>query len=155
MSKVENYGQSIEIKKQQLQSLEASVDNATKLFQNARAEYMEVLLAQRDLMEASMVLIETKQQQLAAIVNAYQALGGGAALYGPGVVVTPVEELPLQPEDGETVPPLTPPTLPADQAPKGSEMLPSPDPTAPKDPNAPNAPQGGADGNNLRVLPPA
>ncbi|APZ93902.1 Cation efflux system protein CusC precursor [Fuerstiella marisgermanici] len=77
MTKVENYRQSIEIKKQQLAALEASVDTASKLFQNARAEYVEVLLAQREMMEARMLLIETKQQQLAAVVNAYQALGGG------------------------------------------------------------------------------
>lgn len=77
LAKVDNYGTSIAIKKLQLQSLESSVDNASKLFQNARAEYMEVLLAQRDLMEARMVTIETKQQQLSAVVNAYQALGGG------------------------------------------------------------------------------
>lgn len=38
---------------------------------------MEVLLAQREMMEARMVLIETKQQQLSAIITAYQALGGG------------------------------------------------------------------------------
>ena len=73
----ENYRKSIEIKKQQLESLEASVVTATQLFQNARAEYVEVLLAQRDLLEARTVLIETKKQQLSAIVNAYQALGGG------------------------------------------------------------------------------
>ncbi|MEI7462368.1 MAG: efflux transporter outer membrane subunit [Pirellula sp.] len=77
MSKVDKYGRSIEIKKQQLESLEASVDSATKLFQNARAEYVEVLLAQRDLQDAKIVIIETKKQQLTAIVNAYQALGGG------------------------------------------------------------------------------
>ena len=77
MSKVENYGRSIAIKKQQLEWLQSSVDTATKLFQNARAEYVEVLLAQRDLMEARMGLIETKKEQLSAIVNAYQALGGG------------------------------------------------------------------------------
>ncbi len=77
MSKVEKYGQSIEIKKQQLEALEASVDSATKLFQNARAEYVEVLLAQRDLQDAKLAIIETKKQQLTAIVNAYQALGGG------------------------------------------------------------------------------
>ncbi len=82
LSKVDNYAKSIEIKKRQLESLEASVDSATKLFQNARAEYMEVLLAQRDMMEAKMVLIDTKQEQLAATVNAYQALGGGGALTG-------------------------------------------------------------------------
>jgi outer membrane protein TolC len=74
---VENYSKSIDIKKQQLKALEASVIAATSLFQNARAEYVEVLLALRDQMDARMVLIDTKKQQLAAIVNAYQALGGG------------------------------------------------------------------------------
>ncbi|WP_231753591.1 TolC family protein [Rosistilla carotiformis] len=76
LNKVDNYGKSIEIKKQQLAALEASVDSATKLFQNARAEYVEVLLAQREMMEAKMLIIDIKQQQLAATVNAYQALGG-------------------------------------------------------------------------------
>jgi len=77
ITKVENYRRSIEVKKRQLEALQASVDAANKLFQNARAEYVEVLLAQRELMEAKIVMIETKQEQLAAIVNAYQALGGG------------------------------------------------------------------------------
>ncbi len=80
VSAVQNYGRSIEIKRQQLAALEASVEVATKLFQSARAEYIEVLFAQRDLMEARMALIETKRQQLSAIVNAYQALGGGGYL---------------------------------------------------------------------------
>ncbi|MCA9037540.1 MAG: TolC family protein [Planctomycetaceae bacterium] len=77
MTKVENYGKSIELKRQQLASLEASVESATRLFQNARAEYVEVLLAQRDLNEARFDLIEMKQGQLSATVRAYQALGGG------------------------------------------------------------------------------
>jgi hypothetical protein len=63
--------------------LEASVDAASKLFQNARVEYVEVLLAQRDMLEAKTVLIDTKRRQLAAVVNAYQALGGGNALAAP------------------------------------------------------------------------
>jgi NodT family efflux transporter outer membrane factor (OMF) lipoprotein len=77
MTKVENYRRSIEVKKEQLSALEASVESANQLFQNARAEYVEVLLAQREMMEAKMLLIDTKQEQLSAIVNAYQALGGG------------------------------------------------------------------------------
>ena len=79
MTKVDNYGKSIEVKKQQLTALEGSVDSATKLFQNARGEYLDVLLAQRDMMEARMVIIETKQQQLAAVISTYQALGGSGA----------------------------------------------------------------------------
>lgn len=82
MTKVDNYGKSILVKKEQLAALEGSVDSATDLFQNARGEYLDVLLAQRDMMEARLVLIETKQQQLTAVVNTYQALGGsGAASY--------------------------------------------------------------------------
>lgn len=78
MSKAENYRQSIEIKKGQLIALEKSVEVANNLFQNARAEYVEVLLAQRELMEARMLLIDTKNEQLSAFVNTYQALGGGS-----------------------------------------------------------------------------
>ncbi len=77
MTKVENYRQSIEVKKQQLAALESSIDSATKLFQNARGEYLDVLLVQREFMEAKMLTIATKQEQLGAVVNAYQALGGG------------------------------------------------------------------------------
>lgn len=77
ITKVENFRSSVELKKQQLESLEASVAAASRLFQNARAEYVEVLLAQREMMEARMTLIDTKREQLEAIVNAYQALGGG------------------------------------------------------------------------------
>jgi NodT family efflux transporter outer membrane factor (OMF) lipoprotein len=82
----ENLRRSIELRRQQLAALEASVDVATKLFQSARAEYVEVLLAQRDLLEAQTVLIDTKRQQLSAVVNAYQALGGGNSLSLPAVI---------------------------------------------------------------------
>ncbi len=77
---VENYTNSIKIKTQQLESLSNSVEVANNLFQNTRIEYIDVLLAQRDLRDARMVLIDTKTQQLSAIVNAYQALGGGDLL---------------------------------------------------------------------------
>lgn len=77
MSGVENYRRSIEIRKQQLQALQSSVEAASNLYQAARAEYLEVLIAQRDLFEARRVLIDTKLQQLSAVVNTYQALGGG------------------------------------------------------------------------------
>jgi NodT family efflux transporter outer membrane factor (OMF) lipoprotein len=83
LAMVENFSRSIEVKRQQLAALRASVDVATKLFQAARGEYLEVLLAQRDLMDARMVLVDTKERQLSAIVNAYQALGGGDVYHPP------------------------------------------------------------------------
>lgn len=152
ISKVEKYGQSIETRKQQLESLEASVTNATSLFQNARAEYMEVLLAQRDLLEARMELIETKQQQLSAIVNAYQALGGGAIsgeMLGGGVPIDSGEEFKLeQPlnvlQGDEELP--APATL----------KLPEPDPI-PIDKATPptsSSDSSNKQGKNIRFLPP-
>ena len=77
MTMVQNYSKAIEIKKQQLKTLEAAVDVADDLFQNARIEYLDVLFAQRDLRDARVVLIDTKTEQLAAVVKTYQALGGG------------------------------------------------------------------------------
>ncbi len=74
----ENYRRGLEVKKQQLDALETSVEIATKLYMNARGEYTEVLFVQRDLRDARMGFIDTKRQQLTAVVNAYQALGGGS-----------------------------------------------------------------------------
>ncbi|MEO2091691.1 MAG: TolC family protein, partial [Gemmataceae bacterium] len=104
----ENFGKSIEVRKEQLQALETSVDVATKLFQNARAEYSEVLFTTRDLLEARQQLIETKRQQLQAIVFAYQALGGGG---------TP---------PAATNPPSTPPGPPVPPAPPANPSAPPP-----------------------------
>lgn len=120
---VQNYTKSIEIKKQQLESLVAAVDSATKLYQQARVEYMDVLFVQRDLLDARMVLIDTKRKQLAAIVNTYQALGGGLVpLKFPDSVDIPAEATvpsPLTPptDDSAVVPPKPPEAAEAPEAP--------------------------------------
>lgn len=87
MTKTQNYRGSVGIKAQQIQSLEKSVDVATDLFNRRHpdVEYMDVLFAQRDLLEARTVLLETKQQQLSAIVRTYQALGGGYLVTNSGI----------------------------------------------------------------------
>ncbi|NBX24945.1 MAG: TolC family protein [Planctomycetes bacterium] len=83
LSMVQKYRRSMQLKTEQMKSLEASVASASQLFQNARVEYSEVLFTQRDLLEAKLLVIETKREQLAAIVNTYQALGGGNVLTAP------------------------------------------------------------------------
>jgi len=90
LAKVENYRNSIEIKKQQLAALEEAVQIAMRLFTFARADYVDVLFAQRDLRDARTVIVETKQQQLSAVVDTYQALGGGNDLF-PIPVPKPME----------------------------------------------------------------
>jgi outer membrane protein TolC len=109
VAKVQNYSQSIDLKRQQLASLESAVDVANKLFQAARVDitYLDVLIAQRDRNDARIVLIETKQEQLSAIVNAYQALGGGWRYYtGLPMPLPRVDQMPANPaaEPVEEVP---------------------------------------------------
>jgi multidrug efflux system outer membrane protein len=77
LSKVNNLKKSYEIRSKQVQTLTQSIDISTRLFRSARADYMEVLLTQRDALESKFELIETKQQQMNAKVNIYKALGGG------------------------------------------------------------------------------
>ena len=87
---------------------------------------MDVLFAQRDLLDARMVLIDTKRQQLSAIVNAYQALGGGGnSLQNPGTCPAPLP-IPLP------VPLPAPDPLP--QPATGQLPLPEPGPGGPKQP---------------------
>ncbi|MEP3968214.1 MAG: TolC family protein, partial [Nonlabens sp.] len=68
---------SYDLKEQQVQSLTESIEIANQLFQYARADYMEVLLTQRDALEARKELIHTKKEQMIATVDLYKALGGG------------------------------------------------------------------------------
>jgi NodT family efflux transporter outer membrane factor (OMF) lipoprotein len=129
MAKVENYTESIAIKKQQVQALESAVKVATDLYQLQRIEfatdYLDVLTAQNELFDAIKTLIDTKGEQLAAIVNTYQALGGGllrsanAEFVGPPIFdgVPPIDPLP----------PMAPPT----PDPAAANEIPPPRPVVP------------------------
>lgn len=74
---IENLGQKYSLKAQQVQILGQAIAVSNQLFASARADYMEVLMTRRDALESQLELIETKQLQLGAVVNMYQALGGG------------------------------------------------------------------------------
>ena len=76
-AKAENFGRSFELKSQQVEAMNDSVAIAGQLFKFARADYMEVLMTQRDALESGMEMVELKQQQVNALVKTYQALGGG------------------------------------------------------------------------------
>jgi len=77
LSNISNLKKSYDLKSKQVQALTESIDISTVLFKSARADYMEVLLTQRDALESRFELIETKMQQMNAKVNVYRALGGG------------------------------------------------------------------------------
>jgi outer membrane protein TolC len=77
VSKISNLEKSYGLKSEQVQALTQSVTISNNLFKSARADYMEVLLTQRDALESRFELVETKMQQMNAMVNIYRALGGG------------------------------------------------------------------------------
>lgn len=77
MAKISNMQKAFDLKLQQVDALNQSVKISNDLFISTRADYMEVLLTQRDALETKFELIDVKKQQLSAMVNIYHALGGG------------------------------------------------------------------------------
>lgn len=77
LSNISNLEKSYDFKSKEVQALTQSITISNNLFKSARADYMEVLLTQRDALESKFDLIETKKQQMNATVNVYRQLGGG------------------------------------------------------------------------------
>ncbi|AZB17639.1 TolC family protein [Chryseobacterium indologenes] len=77
LSKIKNLKNSLDIKTKEVDALTKSIDISNDLFKYARADYMEVLLTQRDALESKFELVEKKVNQLKASVAVYRALGGG------------------------------------------------------------------------------
>lgn len=77
IARIDNLGRSYALKAQQVDLLGQAIEVSNKLFASARADYMEVLLTRRDALESQLELIETRRMQLGAVVDMYQALGGG------------------------------------------------------------------------------
>ncbi len=77
MSKINNLQKSYELKSKQVDALNKSIDISNDLFKSARVDYFEVLMTQRDALETKLELVETKKEQLNAVVHVYRNLGGG------------------------------------------------------------------------------
>lgn len=77
LSKIGNLDKRNALQLKQVDALTQSIDISNSLFASARADYMEVLLTQRDALESKFELIETQLQQMQALVGVYRALGGG------------------------------------------------------------------------------
>jgi outer membrane protein, multidrug efflux system len=77
ISNIQNLDGSYTTKAKEVDVLIQSITISNNLFRSARADYMEVLLTQRDALESRFDLLDTKLQQLDAVVSIYRALGGG------------------------------------------------------------------------------
>ncbi len=77
ISGVKNTDQYYQMKLHETEVLNQSIDIANQLFRNSRADYLEILLNQRDVLSARTELIEAKKSQLLSVVHLYKSLGGG------------------------------------------------------------------------------
>lgn len=77
LSNMNNLEKSYDLKSKEVETLIKSIDISNDLFKSARANYLEVLMTQREALESKLELVETKKQQYNAITNVYKALGGG------------------------------------------------------------------------------
>ena len=77
LANYQNITKGISYKAKQVEVLGKSIQIANDLFNAAHAEYMEVLMTQRDNLETKMELIEAERDQYIAKVDLYRSLGGG------------------------------------------------------------------------------
>lgn len=77
LASVANANSSFVTKSNEVDLLVQSVTISNSLFNSARADYLEVLLTQREALESKMELVDIRLQQAQAKVNIYRALGGG------------------------------------------------------------------------------
>ena len=67
----------VELDKRQILNLQASVWNTQLLMKHGNANYLEVLTAQKNLLQAELSEVSDKFDEIQAVINLYQALGGG------------------------------------------------------------------------------
>lgn len=77
LSKISNLEKSYSLKSKQVDALNKSIDISNDLFKANRVDYFEVLMTQRDALETQLELIDTKKEQMSAVVHIYRNLGGG------------------------------------------------------------------------------
>jgi NodT family efflux transporter outer membrane factor (OMF) lipoprotein len=77
VANVQNLQFSYQIKSKEAAALASSVDVSAELFKYAKANYLEVLTAQREALSTRLELVDIKKQQYNAITNLYKSLGGG------------------------------------------------------------------------------
>jgi outer membrane protein, multidrug efflux system len=77
LASINNMDKALEFKSKEAEILTRSIETSTSLFRSGRASYLEVLMAQKNALNAKLELVNVKQKQLNAFVNMYKALGGG------------------------------------------------------------------------------
>ena len=67
----------VEIDKKQIVNLQAAVWNTQLLMKHGNANYLEVLTAQKNLLQAELAEVSDRFDEFQSVINLYHALGGG------------------------------------------------------------------------------
>ncbi|HKC95936.1 MAG TPA: TolC family protein, partial [Nitrospira sp.] len=74
---VQKTGEQRTAQEQQVKALQSAYSLADSRYQAGRASYLDVLTAQRALLDSELGLARTRRAQLTSVVQLYTALGGG------------------------------------------------------------------------------
>jgi outer membrane protein, multidrug efflux system len=74
---IENYGNAYQLKSEQAEVLRKAVSTSNDLFLAGYASYLEVITAQKNVLEAEIGLINARKLQFSMLVHLYRSLGGG------------------------------------------------------------------------------
>ena len=67
----------VELDKKQILNLQAAVWNTQLLMKHGNADYLEVLTAQKNLLQAELTEVSDRFDEIQSVINLYHALGGG------------------------------------------------------------------------------
>jgi outer membrane protein TolC len=77
LKSIENYERVSALKKQEAEVLQQAVATSNELFLNGFASYLEVVTAQKSVLEAELDLTHVRKQQFFSVIDLYRSLGGG------------------------------------------------------------------------------
>ena len=77
LTKIESTSVKEKLYNKQVESLEIAVKSTQALMMNSSTNYLQVLTAQQGLLGAQIAQINNKFHQIQAVIELYQALGGG------------------------------------------------------------------------------
>ena len=67
----------IKLEEKQVETLQKNVEHTKMLFKSSSSSYLEVIAAQQSLLNAQISMVSDQFHKMQAVVNLYNALGGG------------------------------------------------------------------------------
>ena len=77
LNKIENSKKITELKKEEVAVLQQAVTTSRDLFRTGYATYLEIIMAQKSVLEAELTLTDVQTDQYLALIELYRSVGGG------------------------------------------------------------------------------